>query len=175
MKNRRIKKKRFVLVIDDDESHLETLSDILKLEELQPICCSTGKGALEAVNNHEVNVAILDLRLPDIDGIELLKQLKEQNPDIKVIVNTAYASLESALTAINEEAFAYVKKLGDVDSSVPDTVLPSSVIVLKAASNDRESKSYTGFASGSSPASTLSPESTSTLLTPNAAAPSKSL
>ena len=109
------KKKQFILVIDDDQGQLDTLADILESEELQPICCSTGKRALEAVNQHEVNVAILDLRLPDIDGLEVLKRLKKKNPGIKVIVNTAYASLESALTAINEQAFAYVKKLGDVE------------------------------------------------------------
>ena len=107
--------KRPILIIDDDEAHLKTLSDILELEELRPICCTTGKCALEAVKNYSLNVAILDLRLPDINGLELLKQLKGQNPDIKVIVNTGYASLESVMTALNREAFAYVKKMGDIE------------------------------------------------------------
>ncbi len=108
-------KRQRILIIDDDEAHLKTLADILELEELLPICCSTGKQALEAIKNSALNVAILDLRLPDINGLELLKQLKKHNPDIKVIVNTGYASLESAMTALNEEAFAYVKKMGDIE------------------------------------------------------------
>ncbi len=109
------KKKHLILIIDDDEAHLKTLADILDLEGLGSVCCSTGKQALEAVKKHETNVAILDLRLPDIDGLDLLSQLKVHNQNIKVIVNTGYASLESALTALNEEAFAYVKKKGDIE------------------------------------------------------------
>ncbi len=104
-----------VLIIDDDKAHLKTLADILELDDLQPICCSNGKQALQACKKYKINVVILDLRLPDIHGLELLKLLKQKNRDVKVIVNTAYASLESAMTAINEEAFAYVKKLGNTD------------------------------------------------------------
>ncbi|MFQ5640038.1 MAG: response regulator [bacterium] len=108
-------KKHPVLVIDDEPAQLKTLSDILETEELQPVCCKTGKEALAACKKHKVNVAILDLRLPDVDGMDLLKQLKQQTPEIKVIINTGYASLESAMAAINEEAFAYVRKMGDVE------------------------------------------------------------
>ncbi len=116
MNNRcEVRSKLPVLIIDDEEAHLKTMADILDLEGLQPICCSNGKQALEACKKYKINVVILDLRLPDIDGLELLKLLKQKNRDVKVIVNTAYASLESAMTAINEEAFAYVKKLGNVD------------------------------------------------------------
>ncbi len=104
-----------ILIIDDDIAQLKTLADILETEELQPICCQTGQEALQISRQQKINVSILDLRLPDIDGLELLKQLKAHNPDIKVIINTAYASLESAMEAINEEAFAYVRKMGDVD------------------------------------------------------------
>ncbi len=104
-----------VLVIEDDAAQLKTIADILESEDLQPICCSTGKEALNAVKQQELNVAILDLRLPDIEGLELLKKLKQHNPEIKVIINTGYASLESALEAINEEVYAYVRKMGNVE------------------------------------------------------------
>ncbi len=63
----------------------------------------------------DCGLLILDLRLPDIDGLQILKALKAQNPDIKVIINTAYASLETAMAAINQEAFAYVRKMGNVE------------------------------------------------------------
>lgn len=109
------KKRPLVLVIDDKPSQRKTIADILETEAFQPICCKTGKVALEACKRHEVNVAILDLRLPDMDGLELLKQLKEENSEIKVVINTAYASLESAMSAVNDEAFAYVRKMGDVE------------------------------------------------------------
>ncbi|MFQ5641589.1 MAG: response regulator, partial [bacterium] len=104
-----------VLVINDDTAQLKTIADILEVETLQSICCRTGKEALEVCKQQEVNVAILDLQLPDIDGVSLLRQLKQQNPEIKVIINTGYASLDTAMAAVNEEAFAYVRKMGDVE------------------------------------------------------------
>jgi PAS domain S-box-containing protein len=108
------KESPYILIVDDDNSQLITLSDILKEENLQPICCKNGKEALIAINSYDIQVAILDLRLPDDDGITLLKKLKKKNPDLKAIINTAYATLDSAVMAVNQEAFAFVKKMGDV-------------------------------------------------------------
>lgn len=105
-----------VLVIEDDTSHLQTLADILETEGYTPICCKSESEAFKALEKEELNVAILDLRLGDVDGITVLKKLKKHDPDIKVIINTAYASLESAMTAVNEEAFAYVTKMDDVET-----------------------------------------------------------
>ncbi len=109
------KRKFPILIIDDEIGHLKTLSDLLELEDLDPITCRTGQEALLACQKQTINVAVSDLHLPDINGVDLLRQLKVGNPDIKVIINTAYASLESAIDAINEEAFAYVRKMGDVE------------------------------------------------------------
>ena len=108
-------KRDAVLVIEDDGAQLKTIADILETEALQPVCCRTGRQALELCKERELTVAILDLRLPDMDGLELLKQLKQQSNDIKVIIHTGYATLESAVGAVNEEAFAYVRKMGDVE------------------------------------------------------------
>lgn len=110
-----VKIKAPLLIIDDDAAQLKTLADILDMEDLCPICCRTGQEALRITRQQRVNVAVLDLRLPDMDGLQLLKQLKDENPELKVIINTGYASLESAMTAVNEEAFAYVRKMGDVE------------------------------------------------------------
>lgn len=112
-RNRKTKKP--VLIVEDDEVQLRLLASLLEIEELQPICCRTGKEAIAACRNQAANVAILDLQLPDTDGLAILKQLKELNPHIKVIINTGYPSLETAMAAVNEEAFAYVKKSGEVE------------------------------------------------------------
>ena len=81
------KENPYILIVDDDNSQLITLSDILKEEKLHPICCKNAKEALIAINNHDIQVAILDLRLPDDDGITLLKKLKKYNPDLKAIMD----------------------------------------------------------------------------------------
>jgi PAS domain S-box-containing protein len=103
-----------ILIIDDDQSQLITLSDILEDEGFNPVCCKTGKEALNVVSSKEIQVAILDLRLPDYDGLVLLRELKKINPELKAIINTAYATLDSAMMAVNQEAFGFVKKMGDV-------------------------------------------------------------
>lgn len=104
-----------LLVIENHPGQLETLHDICLADGLTPIGCLSGKEALAACQEHDVHVAILDLRLPDMDGLTVLEKLKERVPNIKVIINTAYASLESAIEAVNRGAFAYVQKMGDTD------------------------------------------------------------
>ncbi len=107
-----------ILLIDDDSSQLESLANVFELDGLEPICCQTAEEARNVCQQKRVNVAVLDLRMPDVDGIELLKELKKLNPGIKVIIHTAYASVESAIAAVNEEAFAYIQKLGNVGELV---------------------------------------------------------
>ncbi len=107
-----------VLIIEDDAAQLKTLADILETEGFLPVCCKSEKEAYETLEKQEMNVAILDLRLGDVDGISVLKKLKKHDPEIKVIINTAYASLESAVNAVNEEAFAYITKMDDVENLI---------------------------------------------------------
>lgn len=104
-----------ILVIDDNTSHLRTLADIVESEGLQPLCCQTGREALAACEQHEVHVAVLDLRLPDMDGLALLDALLRSRPQLKVIVHTGYASLDTAMAAVNRGAFAYVQKMGNIE------------------------------------------------------------
>lgn len=104
-----------ILVIEDNAAQRKTLLDILELEGLHPIECVSGQDALEACQHYDVHVAVLDLNLPDMTGIEVLNRLKQITPAMKVIINTAYPTLESAMDAVNQEAFAYVQKMGDVE------------------------------------------------------------
>ncbi len=107
-----------ILVIDDDARQLESLANIFELDGLSPICCQTAAEARKVCQQQRINVAILDLRMPDVNGLELLKELKKINPEIKIIIHTAYASIDSAISAVNEEAFAYIQKLGNVGELV---------------------------------------------------------
>ncbi|MEM7032617.1 MAG: response regulator [Chloroflexota bacterium] len=107
-----------ILIIDDDLNQLKTLADLLKLEQLRPICCQTGQQALNVCRTQTVNVAILDIQIPDSNGVDLLKALKAENPAMKIIINTAHATLESAIDAINEEVFAYLQKTEDTEALI---------------------------------------------------------
>jgi serine phosphatase RsbU (regulator of sigma subunit) len=102
-----------VLVVDDDSGQIRTLSDCLDIEDLDAVCCHSGREALDVCLREPLNVAIIDLRLPDMEGMELLHQLREINPEIQVIIHTGHATLESAMEAVSVEAFAYVEKMSD--------------------------------------------------------------
>ena len=103
-----------VLLVEDNPGQLQTIKDILEGDNFEVICCETGREAISTCKKLVINVAILDLRLADVGGLEVLRELKRCNPEIKVIINTAYACLDSAMVAINEEAFGYIQKMGDV-------------------------------------------------------------
>jgi CheY-like chemotaxis protein/predicted transcriptional regulator len=99
-----------VLIIDDDETIRKTLSSTLKHEGFNVDTAPNGKQALEKSQLKHYDLALVDIRLPDMEGTKLLKMLREKNPEIKEIIITGYPSIESALQAIDEGADAYIIK-----------------------------------------------------------------
>ncbi len=107
-------KKESILIIDDDESACRMLSLMLGKRGYETETAGTGQEALEKVKERFFNVALLDVRLPDMEGVELLEPLRRMHPDIAIIVLTAYASVETAMQAVNKGAQAYITKPFDV-------------------------------------------------------------
>lgn len=83
-----------LLIVEDDESQLRTLTAIMQEEGFDVIGCSTASEALEHLNRLETGVVVLDLRLPDLSGTQLLERLADATDKISVIINTAYSSYE---------------------------------------------------------------------------------
>lgn len=104
------KAKPSVLVIDDDKTIRRTITEILQAEGFNIQVAKDGGEALEKSHRERYDVALVDIRLPDIDGIKLLKMLKRDNPEIKEIVVTGYPSLQNAVQAVNEGADGYIIK-----------------------------------------------------------------
>ncbi|MBC8218832.1 MAG: PAS domain S-box protein, partial [Planctomycetes bacterium] len=111
----RSKRNESLLIVEDDESQLRTLTAIMEEEGFEVIGCSTATEAIEHIKHLDIGVVILDLRLPDLSGTQLLDRLAGATDKIRVIINTAYSSYESAKEALNFGAFAYVEKAGDPD------------------------------------------------------------
>ncbi|MBC8873070.1 MAG: PAS domain S-box protein [Planctomycetes bacterium] len=99
-----------LLVVDDDASQLSTLVGIFETEGFAVVGCSTGAEALEHLGGESIGMAVVDLRLPDLSGTELLAKLETLSETVQVIIHTAYGSYESAKDAVNLGAFAYVEK-----------------------------------------------------------------
>jgi PAS domain S-box-containing protein/putative nucleotidyltransferase with HDIG domain len=103
-----------VLIVDDDVSLSKTLSDILRAEGYAPVTAGEGETALGRVEEEKPLVAVIDLRLPDMDGLRVMEEIKKRSPCTECIVLTGYASQASAIEAINLGAYSYVQKPYDV-------------------------------------------------------------
>jgi DNA-binding NtrC family response regulator len=104
-----------IIIVDDDEGIRETLVAILQEEGYQVDTAETGKEAIKKTNAEFYNLALIDIRLPDIEGIDLLKEIKETVPKIRKIVITGYPTMQNAIEAVNNGADAYVLKPFDVE------------------------------------------------------------
>ncbi|MCB0298777.1 MAG: sigma-54-dependent Fis family transcriptional regulator, partial [Calditrichaeota bacterium] len=99
-----------ILVIDDEEFIRLNLQNILQEEHHRIFLCSSGKEAIATVQNSDFSLVLLDLNLPDMNGIDILRQLKQIQPNLLVIIITGFASVESAVEAIKLGAYDYIKK-----------------------------------------------------------------
>jgi two-component system response regulator AtoC len=103
-------KKIKVLVVDDEAIVREALGDWLKDIDYQVFTAENGHKALEVIEKEKPGIMITDLVMPGMDGIELMKRAKAQQPNIEVIIITAYASIPTAITAMKEGAYDYIEK-----------------------------------------------------------------
>ncbi len=104
-----------VLVVDDEQSVATTIKAILELDGSDVTAVTSGKEALTQIREHEFDVVLTDLRLDDLDGIEVLHETQKLWPDTVAIMLTGYASLESAVAALRGGAYDYLIKPSDVD------------------------------------------------------------
>jgi len=105
-----MKGKTRILIVDDDESTCKSLTLIFQKKGYDTETVGTAREALEKVQGRFFNLVLLDIRLPDGTGVELIAPLKETHPDMAVIMITAYASLGTAVRAMNQGASAYINK-----------------------------------------------------------------
>jgi signal transduction histidine kinase len=104
-----------ILVVDDEQSVATTIKAILQLDGNEVTAVTSGKEALDVLKAQEFDVVLTDLRLDDLDGIEILRETQKLWPDTVSIMLTGYASLESAVTALRSGAYDYLIKPSDVD------------------------------------------------------------
>jgi DNA-binding NtrC family response regulator len=104
-----------IIIVDDDEGIRETLAAILQEEGYQVDTAESGREAIVKTNAKFYNLALIDIRLPDIEGIDLLKEIKETVPRIRKIIITGYPTLQNAIEAVNSRADAYVLKPFDME------------------------------------------------------------
>jgi DNA-binding NtrC family response regulator len=104
-----------VLLIDDETEYLETLMKRLKKRNLRVNGVSSGEAALELLREVPVDVVVLDVRMPGMDGIQTLREIKKINPLVQVIMLTGHANVEVAIQGMELGAFDYLMKPANMD------------------------------------------------------------
>src|SRR4030043_699384 len=104
-----------IMVIDDEPLMRVTIQDALIAEGYEVVTAETGKKGLDLFGDNQNDILITDLKLPDMDGIEILKEIKIRNPEAHVIVITAYGSIDWAVPAMKEGASDYLTKPFSMD------------------------------------------------------------
>lgn len=104
-----------ILIVDDEESQRRQLAGFLKKQSFNVTTAESGPEAINLCQDKSFEIALIDLKMPGMDGIELLRKLKESSPEIQVIMMTAYGSVETAVEAMKLGAYNYVNKPVNLD------------------------------------------------------------
>ena len=100
-----------LLLVDDEEEFVVAIAERLRKRKFTAECAFTGTEALNQLeNNNSIDVVILDIRLPDLNGVDVLKKIKTKNPLIEVIIISGYAAIDSAVESLKLRAFDYLEK-----------------------------------------------------------------
>ena len=102
--------KRRILIVDDDQAILKSLGDYLSMKGYVIETAKTGKEAIEKSKSQFFNLAVLDIKLPDIEGTELLNRMHETEPRMIKIMLTGFPNMTNAIESLNKGADAYVTK-----------------------------------------------------------------
>jgi len=105
-----LEKKKNILIVDDDEAILDVIKDILELKGYNVDTARTGQEAIQKTRAKYYNLALLDIKLPDMEGTHLLSRIHKDIPKMMKIMITGYASLENAVDSLNLGADAYLIK-----------------------------------------------------------------
>jgi two-component system NtrC family response regulator len=107
-----------VLIVDDEKNYTLILSAVLEEEGFETLTANSGHEALEILKNSDVDLVLTDMKMSAMDGIELLENVKRKDPELPVIMMTAYGTVEKAVEAMQKGAYNYILKPFDNESLV---------------------------------------------------------
>jgi len=99
-----------ILVIDDEKIIRERLTSLLKMDDYETFTAENGRKGLEIFDKEKPEIVLVDIKMPGMDGIEVLKKIKEESKETEVIIITGHGGVDSAIKAMREGAFSYIQK-----------------------------------------------------------------
>lgn len=111
-------KRMKMMLVDDEERFLQTTQKLLSKMGYDAITATSGQGCLDMLLRHNIHVVILDVKMPGMDGVETLKQIKQRYPLVEVIMLTGHATVESAVDGLKSGATDYLMKPTGIEELV---------------------------------------------------------
>ncbi|MDY0131806.1 MAG: response regulator [Desulforegulaceae bacterium] len=99
-----------LLFVDDEERFLKSMTQLLEARGFDVIAVNRGEKAIEAARNHPVDIALVDLKMPGIDGEETLRLLKKEHHWMEIVILTGHGSIDSAVQSTKDGAYLYLQK-----------------------------------------------------------------
>jgi len=128
-----------VLIVDDEKNYPPILSAILEEEGFGTLMANSGAEALEIMDGSDIDMVLTDMKMPVMDGIELLENIKEKDPDLPVIMMTAHGTVSKAVEAMQKGAYTYVLKPFDNEQLI--LFVKKAVFVYQMVKENRRLKS----------------------------------
>ena len=123
-----------IIIVDDDETIRKSIATVLQTAGYIVDTAQSGKEAIEKTNSNFYNLALIDIRLPDMEGVQLLTGLKDTTPKMVKIMLTGYPSMQNAIDAVNKGADGYVVKPAKMDDLLK--------VVKEKLSKQQEARQY---------------------------------
>jgi len=128
-----------VLIVDDEKNYPLILAAVLEEEGFETMTANSGHEAIEILKNSDVDLVLTDMKMPGMDGIELLENVKAKDPELPVIMMTAYGTVEKAVEAMQKGAYNYIMKPFENDSLV--IYVKKAVAVYQMVKENRQLRS----------------------------------
>ncbi len=104
-----------VLLVDDEEEFLEIMAERMRARDIEVTTSSSAQEAFALLKKESFDAVIMDFMMPEINGIEALKQIKEKNPEMQIILLSGYATVQKGVEAMKAGAFDFIEKPADLD------------------------------------------------------------
>lgn len=143
-----------ILVVDDDRSMREFLEILLTKEEYQVSLAASGEEAFQILDENAFDLVITDIRMKDINGIDVLKRAKKVSPETMVVMISAFATAETAVEAMKEGAYDYVPKpfkVGEFKKIIQDTLASKRAAPVEGRKDHSKDRNHFGYLIGESP------------------------
>jgi two-component system response regulator PilR (NtrC family) len=143
-----------VLVVDDDRSMREFLEILLTKEQYQVSLAASGEEAFQILDENTFDLVITDIRMKDLNGIDVLRKAKKVSPETMVVMISAFATAETAVEAMKEGAYDYVPKpfkVGDIKKIIQDSLTSKKAVPVEESKDHEKDRYHFGHLIGESP------------------------